>query len=162
MLTFVASLSESERWFYGLITTAIIIFGGHWFAQRLSHALTVKREQNSRFKQAASTFRSRVLAELEGLYPIPSNWPKDGLAIYPIMEKKFPRLQTAVVEFKKILPWYKKKAFEDAWFRFYNGSDRESERECQNYNQYIGFSGKPYKEKFKHNVDNLLKFAKLS
>jgi hypothetical protein len=99
---------------------------------------------------------------LEGLYPIPSGWPQDGIIVERMLKEKFPRLQTAVAEFGKSLPWYKQKGFNKAWFIYRLGEDgREIDIQC--YHQYMPFGSNPnFKENFKHNVDNLLKFSKLT
>jgi hypothetical protein len=123
------------------------------------------------FCAAASVFRSKVLTELEGIYPLPINWPKDNAQIDPLLRSKFPKLQSAVEEFKPYLSKRKQRSLTNTWIKYYaaNGDDR-----CQSYYEYMPFSGveiingekishdntKTYKENFKKNVGNLLKFAK--
>jgi len=131
------------------------------------------QNRKTRFNQAAATFRSRVLAELEGLYPIPTKWPTEKMMIDRILKEKFPKLQIAIAEFSEFLPWYRRKAFDKVWFIYRMGEDgREIDK--QDYWQYIPHSGtsvisgkeethdntETYQDNFKRNVDNLLKFAK--
>lgn len=140
------------------------VFGGY---------ISYRIYRKTRFNQAAATFRSRILAELEGLYPIPTNWPTEKMMIDRILRDKFPSLQAVVAEFRESLPWYRHKAFDRAWFIYRMGEDgREIDK--QDYWQYIPHSGTSvvdgkegahdntgtYQDTFKRNVDNLLKFAK--
>ncbi|MBK5274216.1 MAG: hypothetical protein JJE30_04100 [Desulfuromonadales bacterium] len=87
--------------------------------------------------------------ELEGFYPTPTDWP-DGINVLTDRFKKlFPKLQIAIAEFKPSLPLSQQIAFEEAWLTY------------QDYDQYAPFGSNPnFKENFKYNVDNLLKFAK--
>lgn len=131
--------------------------------------------RKTRFNQAVTTFNSKILNELEGLYPIPSNWPTDKMMIDRVLRDKFTRLQFAVAEFRKFLPWYHCKDFDKAWFIYRMGEDGR-EIDIQDYWQYIPHSGasmvndvlvhhnntKTYQDNFKRNVDNLLKLAKLT
>lgn len=140
------------------------VFGGY---------ITYLVYRKTRFNQAAETFRSRVLAELEGLYPIPSNWPNEKILIDRILREKFPKLQAAVAEFKPFLPQRQHSDFDRVWFIYRMGKGGR-EKDKQDYWQYIPHSGtsvvngkeethdntETYQDNFKRNVDNLLKFAK--
>lgn len=146
----------------------------------VAHYLTKSRDTEDRkikeFNQAAATFRNRVLTELEGLYPIPTNWPTDKMMIDKILKVKFPKLQIAVTEFKPFLPKSQQSAFDKAWLIYRVGKDgREIDEQC--YYDYMPFlstsvgvglktvtidTTETYKENFKHNVDNLLKYANIT
>lgn len=119
------------------------------------------------FKSASDKFRSAVLKELEGLYPIPSNWPTGAFHIGKVLTDKFKVLQSVVETFRDYLPWYKRSSFDIAWFKYYYynayatepASDKNKSEQC--YHHYMDYSEMPDpKETFKHNVDALLKFAK--
>jgi hypothetical protein len=112
---------------------------------------------------------------LEGLYPIPANWPSEKMMIDRILRDKFPKLQVAVAEFKPFLPHRKRIAFDNAWRIYRVGKDgREIDDQC--YFDYMPFKSTSmtegiqvtidtsgtYKETFKHNVDDLLKFAEIT
>jgi hypothetical protein len=140
-----------------------ILFGNHF---------AIGRDRRKEFNQAATTFTSKVLSELEGLYPIPTNWPLD---IDRFLRDKFPKLQCAVAEFKTFLPLKKQAAFEKAWFIYRMGKDgREIDKE--DYWQYKSHLGSTiingtevefdntttYQESFKRNISNLLDFAKMT
>lgn len=128
--------------------------------------------KRNRFANASQKFRNTILTELKDVYPHPVNWPKNSLDIEPFLKSKFASLQTAVEEFKRTLPWHKRKTFEQAWFRYRCSTGREIDIQC--YHHYMPFiststvdgkevtvdNSKTYKETFKHNVNSLLKFAK--
>ena len=148
---------------FGVVTFLIGMLAGNYLA--------IGRDRRKEFNQAAATFKSKVLSELEGLYPIPTNWPKD---INTFLRDKFPRLQIAVNEFKTYLPKNEQAELEKAWFIYRAGED-SPEAYRQYYWQYIPSSGSTmingkevehdntstYQSNFKCNVDNLLKFAEI-
>jgi hypothetical protein len=109
---------------------------------------------------ASTTFRNTILTELKGLYPIPSDWPKDINMLDQRLRQVFPSLQIAVANFKPFVPWYWRWIFDRAWRIYRLGKDgREIDRQL--YHQYMSFSDNPnYKDNFKHNVDKLLSYAK--
>lgn len=117
------------------------------------------------FKSASERFRSAILNELEGLYPTPKKWPSDEGQILNILRVKFPRLEIAVTDFRCYLTWLSRRRFDKAWRKYH-----------EDYYQYVPYttSGgysfgklvsppidttKTYKETFRHNVDELLKYA---
>ena len=117
---------------------------------------------------AADNFHYLVLSIIEGLYPIPSNWPDN---IDDFLRSKFSAFQAAITGFRKHLTASEKKYFDHAWFIYRLGKDgREIDK--QNYAQYRDgesttvINGKEVteindgKKNFKHNVDQLLKFVK--
>lgn len=100
-----------------------------------THYLTKSRNTEERkikeFNQAADTFRSTILAELEGLYPNPTNWPSQKMMIDKILRDKLPKLQIAVAEFKPFLSTSRQVAFEEAWFVYRVGKDgRDIDEQC--------------------------------
>lgn len=133
-------------------------------------------QRNARFNEsslAAIKFRSSILTELAGLYPIPSEWPKRELAIIDILQTKFPTLQSAVTEFSHFLPWYRRFFFLKAWRRYRLGKDGR-DIDHQYYWQYVADSGEgirngkrfrddnrlTYQSNLKLNIDRLLSYAK--
>lgn len=123
------------------------------------------------FRAASGKFVNIFTTELKDIYPVPVNWPQ-SISIF--LKSKFTTLQQAVAEFRKSLPWYKRKSFDAAWFRFYCSTGRDIDKNCQAYDHYMGFistsiiNGKPvtvdtsktHKQALKDNVDRLLSFAK--
>jgi len=118
--------------------------------------LTIGRDRQAARRNAAATFRAEVLAVLKGLYPLPLEWPAD---ITHALRKAAPALQSAVAQFRPFVPWWRRRAFDRAWFRYRSGSGRE--KDLQNYHHYIAFGSNPNaRENFRRNVDALLSFAK--
>ncbi|MFH2045444.1 MAG: hypothetical protein ABIK92_09900 [Pseudomonadota bacterium] len=135
--------------------------------------LTEFNSRRSRFASAAEKFRNTILTELKGLYPIPSDWPKDFNVFDHQLREVFPNLQIAVASFRPFVTWYWRWAFDRVWFIYRLGKNGRG-IDKQQYDQYRPCSGveivdgkeiihdnaKIYRENFKRNVDNLLKFAK--
>ena len=114
----------------------------------------------NRHATASTTFRNTILTELRGLYPIPSDWPKDINALDQRLRKVFPNLQIAVANFRPFVPWYWRCTFDRAW-RIYRLGKAGREIDRQMYQQYMAFQDNSNcKENFKHNVDKLLSYAK--
>ncbi|MGC2434053.1 MAG: hypothetical protein WA433_09745, partial [Desulfobaccales bacterium] len=93
------------------------------------------------------------------LYPLPTDWPSISPAIETRLKSVFSDLQIAVAEFRPFTPWYRRWLFDRAWCRY--RSSYGGKGEYQSYHHYMAFDDNPeYKEKFRHNVDKLLSFAK--
>jgi hypothetical protein len=136
----------------------------------LYSVITRRHQERGTFNIAAVTFRSKFLSEIEGLYPIPVNWP-GSIEIEPFLRSKFSKLQSAVEEFKGCLSGRRQRRFDKAWIKYYSATG-EAGYQC--YTHYMPFistynvNGKQItkdtrdtcKETFKHNVENLLSFAK--
>lgn len=140
-----------------------------WIAYLFNDSLS----KRNAFRNASIIFRSKVLTELEGLYPVPTKWPTEKMMIDRILKEKFPKLQIAVAEFREFLPRSQQSDFDKAWFIYRLGKDgREIDKQC--YYDYMPFISTSivdgvqvtvdttgtHKETFKHNVDSLLSFAK--
>jgi hypothetical protein len=135
---------------------------GAWIAYHFSLRLAdinVRREANRRL---IATFHR----ELADIYPTPINWPDD---IHNYLSSKFTTLQAVVGEFRHYLPVQEWEAFDSAWFNYYCSTGREVDKSCQSYLHYMNFESttndqEPQKQDgqktFKHNVDQILKFAK--
>ncbi|HVN97966.1 MAG TPA: hypothetical protein VMT62_16170 [Syntrophorhabdaceae bacterium] len=162
MIIFGFSLSTSDVWLLGTC--------GFLFMALIGYRLTINAQRHNAFNIAATTFRAKFIAELEGLYPIPVNWPK-SIEVQSFLGSKFPKIQSIVEEFRGYLPGRIKKKFDKAWVDYYSATGQEG---YQCYHHYMPFmstynvDGKQitkdtrdtYKETFKHNVDTLLSFAK--
>ncbi len=135
---------------------------GAWIAYHFSLRLAdinVRREANRRL---IATFHR----ELADIYPTPVNWPDD---IHNYLSSKFTTLQAVVGEFRHYLPVQEWEAFDSAWFNYYCSTGREVDKSCQSYLHYMNFESttndqEPQKQDgqktFKHNVAQILKFAK--
>lgn len=120
--------------------------------------------------KAATTFREAFLKELQGLYPLPADWPR-STGIEPRLRKVFPALQAAVSTYRPFVPMGKQAAFDEAWLIYRTATKREID--TQSYVHYMditsttisSFGGETVlpndgKATFKRNVDRLLSFAK--
>jgi len=130
-----------------------------------------KLKRKDRFANASLKFRTIFLQELKDIYPDPVNWP-DSYGIDGLLRSKFPTLQAAVEDFRFFLPWYKKYFFDRAWFKYQCSTGRKIDIQC--YHHYMPFKGessvngkttefdksKIYKQTFKKNVEDILKYAK--
>lgn len=149
IINWIKNLSDAERWFYGICAGLITIF--------IVHRLALRRERIGARRKAAEEFRRDILTALPGIYLEPARWPDD---IDATLREAFPKLQDAVEKFRPCVPWWNRKAFDMAWFRYRCGTGREID--VQNYFHYIGFSSNPNpKGTFRRNVDTLLAFAKI-
>lgn len=161
-MNWISDLSDGERWAYGLI--ALLFLG------LAAHRLALWRDRQTAFRNACIKFNAAVLSELRSIYPDPAQWPTD---IDRFLKAAFPNLQAAVTEFSRSLPDQERSAFDRAWLIYRLGTDgREIDQQC--YHQYMPFvstsiidgrqvtvdNSKIYKEKFKHNVSSLLKYAR--
>ncbi len=112
----------------------------------------------ARYATACGNFRAFVLHTLNGLHPHHAGWPRDDMAIDPLLKSAFPALQAAVAEFRPFVPWWRKRAFDRAWFRYHCSTGRSVD--AQVYHHYMAFSGQPDpKATFHANVSRLLSFA---
>ncbi len=120
--------------------------------------ITWRNNFKNRRAKACEVFQDAVLTALEGLYPIPSNWPC-SMDIDNSLRTIFPSLQKAVENFRPYVPWWQKRSFNQAWSQYRLQDRREIDQQC--YHHYIGFSGQPEpKETFHANVHRLLSFSK--
>jgi len=122
----------------------------------LAHRLTIGRDKLTAKRGASAKFRSAILAALHGLYPLPVNWPLD---IEHALRSVFPAIQTAIAEFRPYVPWWQRRAFDRAWFRYRCGTGRDID--LQIYIHYTAFRDNPdAKGQFRCNVAALVAFAK--
>ncbi len=130
---------------------------GAWIGYRLSLQLSTIAARQKASQKFVSTFHR----ELSDVYPYPIKWPDN---IVDFLESKFTVLNAATGEFRHYLPSKDWAGFDKAWFSYYCATDREIDmKNCQCYHHYMAFESNPrYKGNFKCNVDNLLKYAKIT
>ena len=117
--------------------------------------LTFRTVHRGRRATACVAFRSAVLAELGSIYPNASPWPEN---IDHFLRSHFSALQTAVENFRPVVPWWKRWRFERAWLQYRCASGRKADIQC--YHHYMAFGDNPnYKVIFNANVAGLLSFA---
>jgi hypothetical protein len=137
-------------------------------AKMITAIINLFTGQKERRIKACAAFREVVYRELQGLYPLPSNWPKK-LGVDPRLRNSFPALQTAVATFRAYVPRDKQGEFDKAWLLYYNAYKQDG---TQSYHHYMNFGSSTVntfggishtkqngKENFKRNVDRLLAFA---
>lgn len=143
-----------------LLTAA---FGAH---------LVWRNNRKNRYATACGKFRADVLSALVGLYPSPSAWPDQKLAIHEELQRRFPALQLAVAEFRPQLPFWRTRMFDRAWNLYLNG-EPTGDGSRLGYWQYVPHSGDgicngqrfshdnrlTYQDDFKSNVAGLLSYA---
>lgn len=168
MILWLSKLSDTEKWAFGLLALLFIGIA----IQLISHTLSIQRDRQTRRAKACADFYAAVHEALSGLYPIPSNWPSDKLAIISILEGKFPLLQAAIAKFRPNIPIYKRWLFDRAWRIYRLGADGR-DIDGHDYWQYVPHSGEgiengrrykhdntlTYKDNFKKNVDRFLSYA---
>lgn len=139
-----------------------------WVLKSLPNPIKYWLDRRTRIIQAGNSFRANVLAELKGLYPIPSNWPA-GTGIEPMLKGKFAALQMAVETYKPFLSKGKQAKFHEAWVTYFCALKGRRE---QTYHHYMNitstsvnsFGGETVipndgKATFRRNVDRLLSFS---
>ena len=119
--------------------------------------------------EACRDFRSVFHEELEGLYPMPSNWPK-GTGIEPRLRAVFPTLQAAVATFRPFVLEKERARFDDAWLNYHTSTKREIDEDYTHYMNFTATTGNTFggetvisadgKAQFQRNVDRLLAFAR--
>ena len=125
----------------------------------LAHCLAIRRSKLTARRTAAAKFRGSILATLNGLYPLPVNWPDD---IDHTLRRAFPTLQTAIAEFRPFVPWRRRWAYDRAWFHYRCSTGRHVDIQCHHH--YMDFrspdeSPTDAKSTFHENVSALLAFA---
>lgn len=108
-------------------------------------------------RAASSKFRSTILAELQGVYPDATNWPRDIAAFLGLA---LPRLQVAVSEFRPFVPWHRRQKFDATWKTFREHCKNEIPRQCDAANiLYAGTSATTAQTMLRGDIDVLLSFA---
>jgi hypothetical protein len=119
--------------------------------------------------EACRDFRETFNRALQGLYPMPSNWPK-GTGIEPRLRAVFPALQAAVATFRPYVPEKEQARFDEAWLNYHTSTKRAIDQDYTHYmnmtsttsNSFGGETVIPAdgKAQFRRNVDRLLAFAR--
>ncbi len=119
-----------------------------------------RNKQKKRFNQAASVFRSKILAELEGLYPIPRYLEPDETNRF---RESIPKIESAAAEFRHFVPSDSKSSFDTALKNYCEHCNKITWGSCVTFGIIPG-ERKPEdigpKEIFRQNVNALLSFTK--
>ena len=122
--------------------------------------------KKKRTGDAARVFRDSLLAEFQGLYPSPVDWPKTA-GIEHRLNQSFPKVQAVVAAYR---PYARnRKAFDEAGIAYFCAYKWRSGKQCHHH--YMDMTGTHQtldgpvtqvtdaKGNFKVNVDRLLSFA---
>ncbi len=100
------------------ISMGAILFSGffaQWFGQRLSHALSVRRERNAKLSAAAKDFRNAINSELfKGM---------QGHYLHAALGQVLPAQKNAVHEFRLHLGIFGKLTLDRAWKAYHGGEE---------------------------------------
>jgi Ni,Fe-hydrogenase I small subunit len=109
---------------------------------------------------AAAEFRDKVMAELEGLYPIKKYWKSE---IFHRFGETIPAIESAAAEFRRFIPSGSRESFDSALKKYCEHCKEITWGECATFGIVPG-ERKPEdegpKEIFRQNVNALLSFAK--
>ncbi|UTG93650.1 hypothetical protein [Geobacter sulfurreducens] len=126
-----------------------------------NHYLTKSRNTEERkikeFNQAAATFRGKVLAELEGLFPSRNGWNREEYARF---KQTIPKIETIAQEFSFHLE--RKKEFDKAIYQYCNYCKQITWDQCAAWSLYPTMRKEgelPPWAKYDHLVKTLLSFA---
>lgn len=127
----------------------------------IDHRLAKSRTEEDRkireFYQAAAAFRSRVLAELKGLYPVTQYWDKQT---FPRLSQSITEIESAAAEFCFFVTH--KSAFNGAVKEYCEYCEKISWNECVAWDFFPTMREEGEmspREKFDHLVKNLLSFT---
>lgn len=122
----------------------------------------VRRKQQSAHAHAARAsreFRSKVLGELHGLYPIPRCLGKDS---FDRFTESLPAIKSAAAEFRHFLPSERRKSFDNALSMYCEHCSKITWESCATFN-IVPEMKKPEdegpKEIFRQHVNALLSFT---
>jgi len=73
--------------------------------------LIFRKGRRQKTETAARAFREKVLAELEGLYPVTRVWNND---VYDKFKKTIPGIESAAADFRNFVPAEKRGSFDEA------------------------------------------------
>jgi hypothetical protein len=148
MIIFGINFSTSDLWLLGICGTLVMAL--------VVHHLTLNAQRHNAYINAASTFRSAILGELVGFYPIDQIWDKKE---FPQLYKSIPKINSAAAEFRTFVT---RKANFDMAINEYNKYCREKKEDKVFALTYptMGYGGvEEYQKEFKNIVERIISFA---
>jgi hypothetical protein len=136
---------------------ALGYFARTFIDHRLAKSRTDEDRKIKEFNQAAATFRSQILSELEGLYPVRQGWSREDYARF---KQTIPRVETIAQEFRFHLE--RKKEFDTATHAYCNHCKKITWEQCTAWTLYPTMRKEGEmspRDKFDHCVKSLLSFA---
>ena len=125
MLTFIGSLSVSERWFYGIVALTIITLLGGWITQRISHSLSAIRDRKNNIRSAVKKYKSAFRSQISNVKGVGKFYQGD-------MASGFSDHEAAVQDILPILPKRYQRKLQYAWNE-YTGKGNELGYEPEEY-----------------------------
>jgi hypothetical protein len=144
------TLSAADLWLLGICGALIMALIGY--------RLALNVQKHNAFNAAALTFRTRILTELEGLYPVPHFWDQSEFTRF---RQSIPKIQSAAAEFMFYLAH--KGKFDNAVKEYNNYCNEITWDKCVQWDMYPSMRTPGDKgpiEKFKHIIEELLSYAK--
>ena len=93
-------ISPQDLWLLVIAGVLIVIL--------INYRLANTGKKIARLATASTKFRELFYSELNGLYPIPTNWPADTNMLDSRLRTAFDKFQVAIDEFGRFLPWYQR------------------------------------------------------
>jgi hypothetical protein len=140
-----------------LAGAAVLVFFAGYLVIRAG-----RRHKNAAAARAARAFRERVLAELEGLYPVPRSWSDDA---YQKLKETIPGIESVAAEFRVFVPSEKRGSFDESLKNYCKHCGEITWQSCATFGAIPGKSRPDDvgpKEIFRQKVNTLLSFAKES
>ncbi len=143
-----------------IVINSIYIMTGSILLAAFVGYLTWRNKQKKRYIQAATVFRSKILTELEGLYPIPRYLEPDEMNKF---RESIPKIESAAAKFRHFVPSDSKSSFDIALKNYCKHCNKITWGSCVTFGIIPG-ERKPEdigpKEIFRQNVNALLSFTK--
>ena len=134
------------------------IIAGAIFTASITGYIILRNRRKKRTARAADVFRTKVLAEIEGIYPIPRYIDTD---VFEKFRESVPKIESAAAEFRHFVPSGSQNSFDNALKNYCDHCNRITWEECVTYNA-VPVKRKPEeigpKEIFRQNVNTLLSF----
>ena len=128
-----------------------IAFGGY---------MAYRNNKKNRRAEASMRFSNKVLAELEGLYPVTQHWEQ---SIFPRFSHSITKIESACAEFRYFIPFYRKGAYDKAIKDYCKYCNEITWESCAGHTMWPEMR-KPGdlgpRETFKNIVEHLFSFAK--
>lgn len=143
------TFSATDLWLLGICGALIMAL--------IAYRLSLNVQRHNFFNTAALTFRSKILTELEGIYPIPPIWEPE---LYHRFRQSIPKVETAAAEFRYFVK--RKAEFEAAVKDYCEYSKKVTPDNVSAWYMYT-FEKKPEDigpmETFRNIVEHMLSFA---
>ena len=149
-------MTEVQAIIVGGIIGGIMGIGGTYFGYRLTRFDSREIIRITEFNRAASKFKTTVIYELSGFFPIDQHWDEKD---FPRLYQSIPRINSAAAEFRSFVV---SKAEFDVAIKEYNEYCRKTtyrDISCLDFPSMQKSGDIKPREQFKNIVEHLLSFA---